>query len=138
MIITTDSFIKGNEVTIKVKNNSCVSRQLFPNEPDTISYTGNIVGSAEFDPPESIRITGNIKMPVRVIMFRSIVELNGEPVDLEKVELIEKPRHVFVVGSTGKTYKITINDLGNYSCTCSGFGFRKTCSHIDKFKKENK
>jgi len=137
MIITADSFINGNEVSIKVKNTSCVSRALFPNEPEFITFVGKIVGRAEFDPPESIRITGNVKMPVRVIMYRSIIELNGEPTEQEVID-IPKPKFVFVTGSTGKTYKITINDLGNYSCTCSGFGFRKTCSHIDKYKKENK
>jgi hypothetical protein len=34
-----------------------------------------------------------------------------------------------------KSYTVSHNN-GHWSCTCSGYGFRKKCSHIDKLKSE--
>lgn len=35
---------------------------------------------------------------------------------------------------TGKFYTVK-NNNGNWSCTCSGFGYRKKCHHIEDTKK---
>ena len=34
-----------------------------------------------------------------------------------------------------KKYTVTIYSDGKHECDCRGFGFRKTCSHIEKVKK---
>ena len=34
-----------------------------------------------------------------------------------------------------KTYEVTINSSGEFSCTCPGYGFRRRCRHIDEVKK---
>ena len=42
-----------------------------------------------------------------------------------------------VLSSDGvKKYKVTIEN-GTYHCTCTGFGYRRKCVHVDKIKKEH-
>ena len=40
-----------------------------------------------------------------------------------------------VKGSKGNTYTVKLSD-GSYSCTCTGYGFRRKCRHIDEVKNE--
>lgn len=42
-----------------------------------------------------------------------------------------------IVGSTGKLYKVTIHGL-KWSCTCTGFAFRRHCKHLDEAKRQHK
>ena len=40
-----------------------------------------------------------------------------------------------VTGSTGKTYDVQVFN-GYFSCTCTGFKWRRKCRHIDEIKAE--
>jgi len=41
-----------------------------------------------------------------------------------------------VLSSNGvKKYKVTIEN-GTYHCTCTGFGYRRKCTHIDQIKEK--
>ena len=43
-----------------------------------------------------------------------------------------------VKSSKGKTsYKVSFKS-GSWNCTCSGFGFRRKCTHVDSIKSELK
>ena len=39
-----------------------------------------------------------------------------------------------IKGSTGTAYTVTVR-FKQWSCTCSGFGFRKRCKHFEQAKK---
>jgi len=96
----------------------------------TVAYVGNIVTSAKYDPPESIRMTTGIKdFPHRVIMRKNIVTVNGKSINyVAPKEMIQK-----VAGSNGAVYTVkTIG--GTVTCDCPGFNFRKTCKHIAMVK----
>lgn len=41
-----------------------------------------------------------------------------------------------IESSRGKGSYTVSHKNGAWSCTCSGFGYRRKCSHIDKLKKE--
>ena len=120
----------GTLVTIKIKKQLILLPALFPNEPTSISYTGKVLPNAEYD-VNSIRITGDTNIPVRVISKDLILSLNGENVVTIPVILEPKTDFKIIKGSGGKEYKLT--KTGNkYKCTCPGFGFRGSCKHVDE------
>lgn len=41
-----------------------------------------------------------------------------------------------IKGSTGTAYTVTVR-FKQWSCTCSGFGFRKRCKHVEQAKQLN-
>ena len=42
-----------------------------------------------------------------------------------------------VLSSKGdKHYEVKMDATGSLSCTCKGYGFRRTCRHIEQIKKE--
>jgi hypothetical protein len=42
-----------------------------------------------------------------------------------------------VKGSKGDTYTVSITN-NQWNCTCSGFGFRRKCKHVDEIKLKHK
>ena len=44
---------------------------------------------------------------------------------------ISSPEHNYVrIPRDGKTYTVSLNSRGGLVCNCTGFGYRKTCSHV--------
>jgi len=41
-----------------------------------------------------------------------------------------EPTYVCIPGKNGKQYTVTMADSGSLSCNCTGFGYRRTCSHV--------
>jgi hypothetical protein len=84
-------------------------------------------------------------MPVRVIEFDKVVKLNNQLIHrdgkggakIPKSES-EEPKVIKVKGSKGNTYLITLFPTGKKTCTCPGFGFRKTCKHINELELKKK
>jgi len=89
-------------------------------------YSGNIVPSANYDPPNTIRMSTSIRdFPFRVMAKHSISEIDGVPFSFTVV-----PDQVtMVTGSKGDVYTVRTSH-GITTCTCPGFGFRKMCKHI--------
>ena len=121
----------GETVTVVLSYQSVILKDLCPNPPTTVTFTGKVVGRAEFDPKDSIRITGDARMPVRVISFDKLLRWNDIEVTQPNAKIFE-PSFIIVSGSKGKQYKITKLVDGSFTCTCTGFGYRKHCSHIQK------
>lgn len=95
-----------------------------------MSYTGDIVSSSNYDPPDSIRMSTDIKdFPFRVIMKKNIRSLDGKPFDFK----VTKDRVIKVKGSNGNEYTVKESG-GTKTCSCPGFQFRKTCKHLKELE----
>lgn len=129
--------IPGEVITVVLDFKTNLLPAIYPNETNTVTYTGTVVGRAEFDSKDSIRITGEAPMYIRVIPFSRIITLNGKPFHYTSSTPIphsESPRTVIVEGSKGNKYTITISSDGTKKCSCPGYGYRGSCKHIDNFK----
>jgi|FreactTroBogLake_1042271.scaffolds.fasta_scaffold23911_4 hypothetical protein len=124
-----DILAEGNQVTIKVRNLLWASRDRLANYlviPEFNEYTGTIVRQ-KWQGPDEISITSGLpNFPVRRVRRENIIEVDGAksdyvPVKSDKVTKI-------VQGSKGNTYIVTTEN-GKSTCTCPGFGFRKSCKH---------
>lgn len=100
----------------------------FQGAPETVTYTGQVVQSATYDPPDSIRMTTGIKdFPFRVIQRDKIIEVNDRTFCYQAACEKESVRQV--QGSNGNMYTVTTKN-GRSVCTCPGFQFRKVCKHV--------
>lgn len=124
---------EGNTVTIKVRNALYDVRDRYANGwvgPEFNEYTGTVVHEKWYGSERIGLTTGMKSFPVRVIDCSRIVEVNGA------VEAVQVPVENTVItkvvpGSKGNSYIVT-KDGNKVSCTCPGFGFRKTCKHVQE------
>lgn len=131
--------IRDDEVEVVLKHIPTLLPALYPNQATTVTYRGKVIGRADYDPPDSVRISGDIKMPVRVISFAKIVSWNGKPFKYKsssKSPSAMEAKTFKVAGSNGNTYQITVSSDGHKRCSCPGFGFRGTCKHIEAFNEK--
>lgn len=98
------------------------------------TYTGKVVGSASYDDPSSFRMaTGNTDYPIRVIELANVVSLvysdgkTGSTIEKKKIEI--SAWEVKSDSRKGGFYTVT-REGSHFSCTCVGFGFRKSCRHV--------
>jgi len=115
-------------------------RTFGPNLSRQRTYTGTVVKSASYDDPKSFRLTtGDSTYPVRVIDLSSVVDLvysdgtKGTKVVDKKIEV--SAWEVKSDSRKGGFYTVT-REGNHFSCTCVGFGFRKSCRHVIKIKTE--
>ena len=73
--------------------------------------------------------TGDSDAPFRILEKDSVVcawRLSDDTVD-------NAPRMVSIPGKYGKSYTVTLDDSGlRFSCNCTGFYYRRTCSHVEE------
>lgn len=63
------------------------------------------------------------------------VDWRGEPYQADKPIQKVIVKEYKVVGSDGKkTYTVTVSG-DSVACTCTGYGFRSRCKHVDQIKK---
>lgn len=112
--------VVGNVAEVEIRAGSYVR-----GGKSTYTYTGAVLQSESYDPPNSFRLMGDRKMPVRVISMSLVVKLNGLEMGASA-----KTRTFDVAGSKpGTVYKVVLDETGQLICTCNGFGFRKSCRH---------
>ena len=120
----------GNTVTVKTRNPLYHARARYANGyvgPEFNEYTGIVVHEKWYGDDKIGLTTDMPHFPVRVLSLANIVEVMGAKVDYTPVK---SNREVIAVqGSKGKTYTI-IKENGKATCSCPGFGFRKTCKHV--------
>ena len=71
--------------------------------------------------------TGPEKYDFRIIDRATVVEVDGS----FQAPMPADHREVQVTGKTGKIYTVTIKS-GHAVCHCTGFSYRKTCSHVQE------
>ena len=122
----------GSTVTVKVRNSLYDMRDRYANGyvgPEFNEYTGIVVHEKWYG-DDKIGLTTDMKhFPVRVLSRANIVEVMGAKVDYTPVK--SNRETITVQGSKGNTYIVT-KENGKASCTCPGFGFRKTCKHVQE------
>ena len=122
----------GNTVTVKVRNSLYDVRDRYANGyvgPEFNEYTGIVVHEKWYG-DDKIGLTTDMKhFPVRVLNRANIVEVMGAKVDYTPVKSTRET--ITVQGSKGNTYIVT-KENGKASCTCPGYGFRKTCKHVQE------
>lgn len=122
----------GDTVTIKVLNPLWHTRERYANGyvgPKYNEYTGIVVYERWYGDDKIGLTTDMPHYPVRVIDKSRVVEVMGAKVDYVPVK---SNREVITVqGSKGNTYVVT-KENGKATCTCPGFGFRKTCKHVQE------
>lgn len=125
-------FNAGDVVTVKVRNSMYDVRDRYANGyvgPEFNYYTG-IVVREKWHGDDRIGLTTDMKhFPVRVLSLANIVEVMGAKVDYVPVKSARET--ITVQGSKGNTYIVT-KENGKATCTCPGFGFRKTCKHVQE------
>jgi hypothetical protein len=94
---------------------------------------------------ESFCMSGDEHIDTRVIQFKNILKLKiGDTYipDKEIETLVSNKTSadkIFKVkGSKGDEYVVTYSQNKGWSCTCTGFGFRSKCKHIESKRNEIK
>jgi len=116
----------GEKVTIRAKNPLWKQRSSYAFlVEEYVSYSGTIVPNPRWVPEGDICLsTGNPSFPFRVIERASLDGLEGAP------EAPEKPESsVYAIEGDKGSYTVT-NTRGIWSCSCTGFGYRRNCSHV--------
>lgn len=124
-------FNVGDTVTVKTKNPIWKRRKnyAFPIKEYDV-YTGVVVVPPKWAGDKLALTTGIKNFPIRLIEYSSIVDSDNKEI------VIKLPSQTWSVkGSKGDAYVVTY-DGSSWSCTCTGFGFRKSCKHIVEKKKE--
>ncbi len=70
--------IQGEEVTVVISFRSSLYEPWYPNQPKTLTFTGKVVGHTDDDGDDTVRITGDRQMPVRVIHYSKILLWNDK------------------------------------------------------------
>jgi hypothetical protein len=124
--------IVGNTVTVKVRNPLYHARDRYANGyngPEFTEYTGTVVHEKWYG-DDKIGLTTDVRgYPVRVLSRHNIVEVSGAK--FEYVPVKSARETITVQGSKGNTYIVT-KENGKATCTCPGYGFRKTCKHTQE------
>ena len=123
----------GSHIKVEVKNFSAMLlNPIFEGlVPKTVTFEGKVIPNSKWDDVDSFCMsTSRPEFPVRNIAIHNVVAIDGVA-SAFKVKPAVKV--VQVTGSKGDVYTVTI-DGDNATCTCSGYSFRKTCSHIKTVK----
>jgi hypothetical protein len=115
----------GSKVSVSLRFSQGAA--MIPAESTTRTYTGTVLPSYKWMNDRQFCLSGDTDWPVRVINLDSLEALTLESGELVKVDTSTK--QFIVDGSKGSKYVVQREKTG-WSCTCTGFGFRKSCKHI--------
>lgn len=128
----------GSVVKVIVKNWSkqVLLPALYPNEPDIIQYVGTVLPNPKWiTSANQFCITSDDpRVGWRVIDVKNVISIDGTLVVQTQQEDAPVAKTVVIKGSKGDNYIVTVKPDGSATCECTGFGYRKKCSHIDKAK----
>lgn len=95
----------------------------------TIDIAGKLTKLPKWCPPDSIALIRDSDGGLSVISPKSILSIDGKKFKA----VLPKVKSWKIAGSKGSTYVVTESN-GHYTCTCTGFQFRKSCKHLGMIK----
>lgn len=106
---------------------------------DVQEYAGELAPSFSWMNTEQIAMkTGNPNFPVRVLEKKYILEMFEDKGKKIKVARKKNQDKTFkITGSKGDKYLVVLSN-NIWSCPCKGFGFRRSCKHVDEAKAKSK
>jgi hypothetical protein len=93
------------------------------------TFEGAVLPVPSWADPASICISANIPSRMRIIPLSDVISIDDKIQEQPKVVAQSGPKTITVKGSKGDTYVVTIEGKRK-TCSCAGFGFRKSCKHI--------
>ena len=124
-----DSVESIGKMRVIVHNDLYKHRQRYSFEiPKFKTYEGTETTLKHVDNEHFLCLTTGIKdFPVRVIERSHIVSIDNARVKQPKLASVKLTK--IVKGSKGDEYVVT-KENGKWSCTCTGFQFRRKCKHV--------
>jgi hypothetical protein len=119
----------GSVIRVEVPNFSAMlTNPIFNDLPTSKFFEGTVIQNSDFDDPKSFCITtSNEKFPIRNILFKNVISINGASVDYNAQTTVKT---VQVAGSNGNVYTVVINGEKS-TCTCPQNTYRhQMCKHI--------
>lgn len=99
----------------------------FFEQPQYFEYQGEPVEVKWAKPDELALTTGDPEFPIRFIQRSWIESIDGQA----QAEPTQKDTQRIVRGSKGQDYILT-QVKGRWTCSCSGFQFRRNCRHVQE------
>lgn len=96
--------------------------------PEYNEYTGNLLPNPPWLDDNYFCLSTNIsESPIRMLFKDNIIcgWLNPRAQNDKK----EEPNFV-VIPKNGKRYTVSMDNRGSLFCNCTGFNYRRTCSHV--------
>lgn len=115
---------------VVVRNEKYPKRHLWATpQQEFFVYEGDPVPAYKWSEQGTVCLTtGDPRWPVREIHPQNIVSIDETP---QQVKPKTDTETWVVEGSRGAKYTVTVGPHGR-SCTCPGFGFRRSCKHTQK------
>lgn len=100
--------------------------------PEYHEYEGEVYPNPKWVGNDSFCLTtSNNQFPFRVIEKERIIcgwRLPNEP------KAADEPKQISIMIPTPKSTYIVTSDGINHSCNCTGFSYRRTCSHVKEIE----
>lgn len=96
--------------------------------PESNVYEGRVVKPKPkwLNANQFMLTTGDSEAPVRILEKSDILEAWVARKDVDD--------GVYLVNGETSTYVVTRGPLNRFSCTCTAYGYRRKCSHIDSVR----
>lgn len=133
VIMSVNIPVVGSDIEVVVSNR--FGEAQIPPGPKTFTYVGKVVAPYKWLDDRQFCMTGSAEWPTRVIHTNNIVHLR---VIKGKTKKVNTDVEIFKVkGSRGNDYTVTKSSRG-WTCTCTGFEFRRSCRHVAELGKKVK
>jgi SWIM zinc finger len=116
-------------LTVRIRNSMYQYRDRYSYFiPEFVDYTGEVVPNPPWVSSDSFCLTtGDPSWPFRILSKDDIVcgwKHSGS--SLKKESKVQS----YIVKGSKSSYVVTIDENNKASCNCTGFAYRKNCSHV--------
>jgi hypothetical protein len=122
----------GSKVKITLRDHH--GPKMIPPRSGITEYEGTVLNPDKWLTDRQFCLSGSARVPVRIIDMTRVVDIKVISGKLSEVNTSVKTWNVN--GSKGNKYVVTRTSKG-WSCTCTGYQFRKQCKHITELSKTN-